>query len=72
MLVYGLTGLAVRSAEQRTLSGVDCLVLDDRGSNRSAKKLRGQLAELGVPTVPVGGSDVQGTGSRPAGSCSGP
>lgn len=56
VLVYGLTGLAVRIAEQLTLSGVACTVLDDRGSGRAAQRLRGRLVELGVSTTTAGGS----------------
>jgi Trk K+ transport system NAD-binding subunit len=56
VLICGLTGLAVRIAEQLHLSGVDCLVLDDRGRGRAADRLRGQLEELGVPVRPATGS----------------
>jgi Trk K+ transport system NAD-binding subunit len=56
VLVYGLTGLAVRIAEQLTLSGVACLVLDDRSGDRAAQRLRARLAELGVPTAAASGS----------------
>ena len=58
VLVYGLTGLAVRIAEQLTLSGVPCLVLDDRGSGRAAQRLRGRLTELDVPTTSAAGGAV--------------
>lgn len=69
VVVYGLTGLAVRIAEQLALSGVPCLVLDDRGSGRAAQRLRGRLTELGVPTAPAGGTvDVSLAEGRVAGA----
>src|SRR3954452_18770111 len=48
VLVCGLTGLAVRVAEQLHLSGVECLVLDDGARGRGAERIRGRLRELGV------------------------
>jgi Trk K+ transport system NAD-binding subunit len=56
VLICGLTGLAVRIAEQLHLSAIDCVVLDDRGSGRAADRLRGQLRDLAVQVQPATGS----------------